>query len=132
MTTSDMRKDTRYQIAALVSFWWSYHGGTSNAGQGVTQDISQRSLWIVTDTMPPPQGARIQMTVTLPRMQGSRRSMTLAGEGIVVRSESWETTKNSVGPPGFAAVVQFYPEQSGDADLLNSYSTTTPASAYSN
>ena len=129
--TSGMRKEVRYKIAALATFWWSYQGGTASAGQGVTQDISQGGVWVVSDTAPPP-GSRIQMTVTLPRIEGSRYGMRLAGDGVVVRSESFEGAKEHNGPPGFGASIQFYPEQVGDTDVSGGWTRMTTASAYSN
>jgi len=126
-----MRRDVRYQIAALVSFWWSYQGELPNEGHGVTYDISQNGVWILTDAIPH-VGARIQLTINLPRLEGSRRSARLEGEGIVVRCKKWGAANDNEGPLGFGASVQLHAEGFDDADLLTDQSDMAPAPTYTN
>ena len=103
-----MQRAKRFECAAPVAFWWPLAQEAVQSGMGVTQNIGNSGVLIVTDECPP-TGVHIQMTVYLPQIEGSGYAMKLHGEGIVVRVES-ETSDSNERPTGFAASVQFYPE----------------------
>ena len=129
MTDPHARHAHRYPIAALVSFSWCSPGGAPQLGEGVTRDISHLGVMVISDASPP-VGVSIQMNVRLPRVKGSLHSVTMVGEGSVVRST--RGIDGGEGPPGFATSVQFYLEQSDDTDLLNAQGDTLAASKYRN
>ena len=104
------RQETRYPVAAPVSFWWPHSGGSLRAGEGFTQNISTRGVHVST-TVCPPAGVCIQMTVFLPPPDGGTYGVTLQGEGIVLRVDGASEGIQESGIKGFAAAVEFYPEQ---------------------
>jgi len=110
----DLRKATRYPLNAPVFYWWESADGTLQEAQGVTRDISDRGVFIVTRHLPP-AGVRIEMDVHLPSVSSAARSAQLRGEGTVLRSSEAEG-----GEPGFAAAMVFHAESSDAAAVLGS------------
>lgn len=132
MKVSDKRKDFRYPIAALVSFWWSCQDGALSKGQGVTHNVSESGVWIVSNFLPPAD-AMIQMRITLPKVEGSEKCACLEGEGVVVRMIDWKTAAGARdGPIGFAAAVHFCLRPFNDSDLPNGHDATSAARTHVN
>jgi hypothetical protein len=104
-----LRQETRYQLNAPVSYWWSCSKGEIQEGNGVTRDISQTGVFVETAECPP-AGTPVQMTVSLPRLGGDGSGMKLHGEGVVVRVEDNNTAKTKTLGKSFAASVRFYPD----------------------
>lgn len=117
MTALDMRFARRYQIAAPVDYWWSTPMGSVHSNHGLTHDISNNGVLIMTADCPPP-GVHIQMTIFVSRRHDETRRLELHGEGTVVRvlNKRGSTETNDISN-GFAATAQFYPELPNDAEL---------------
>ncbi|HTV09632.1 MAG TPA: hypothetical protein VMD97_11360 [Candidatus Aquilonibacter sp.] len=109
-TNIDARQQTRYPVAAPVSFWWPHAGGSLRTGEGFTRNISTRGVHISTAVCPP-AGVCIQMTIFLPPPDGGIHGVTLQGEGVVLRVERASTGSKDLDIIGFVAAVQFHPEQ---------------------
>lgn len=108
--TVDLRKASRYHLEAPVFFLWSPQNGTVRSGQGVTRDINTLGVWVRTSEVPP-AGSLVQMDIMLPRLGNEGPGMHLTGEGIVVRVEPCGTKDQSKAQGGFAASMQFYPDE---------------------
>jgi hypothetical protein len=118
MTEWDLRSARRYQMAAPTDFWWLEPSGATREGHGITRDISNTGVMIMSEECPS-VGVRVQMSVFVPRRQESRNHLELHGEGRVVRVEETSATPQGESTKGFAASVQFYPESFSDVDQLN-------------
>jgi hypothetical protein len=95
MASLDLRNANRYQIAALVFFWWCGSDGFVHTRQGTTRDISSSGV-LISAGICPTQGARIYLEVQLPPIKGRDRGMLLQGEGLVVRVEDVFNVDNEV------------------------------------
>jgi len=82
--------------------------------QGITRDISDRSVFILAKQLPP-AGARVEVDVHLPAVSTAARSAQLLGEGTVLRTCEGEAKES-----GFAAAVLFHAESSDAATVLGS------------
>jgi hypothetical protein len=109
MTDLQLRQANRYRLSAPVSFWWYPPEGSVKSSEGVTQDISHAGVLVMAHECPP-AGVQIQLTVLLPGLRDKSKGMKLHGEGVVVRLENSKDGSDSSGSLGFAASVQFYPE----------------------
>lgn len=114
-----LRQENRYQLTAPVSYWWSCSKGQIREGSGVTRNISQAGVLVVTNECPP-AGTPIQIAVFLPRLQGEGHGMKLHGEGTVLRVEDAEASAAKKGAESFAAAVRFYPELSASSGHTDS------------
>jgi len=110
----ELRKATRYRLSAPAFYWWENADGTLQEAQGITRDISDRSVFIVAKQLPP-AGVRVEVDVHLPAVGATARSAQLHGEGVVLRACGGEA-----GEPGFAATVVFHAESSDAASVLGS------------
>ena len=116
----ELRNANRYRLNASAVYWWAGVGELPQRGNGITQDISSSGVFVLTKALPP-LAARIEVDVLLPGVGEVSPGVRLKGDGFV-----WRLQRGPTGPVGFAAVVQFYPEQSdlaavcrcGLADLL--------------
>lgn len=105
----ELRKATRYRLNAPAFYWWESADGTLQEAHGVTRDISDRGVFIVTRHLPP-AGVRVEIDVHLPSVSRAARSAQLHGEGAVLRSSEAEA-----GESGFAAAAVFHAESSDAA-----------------
>jgi len=95
------RRGQRYIIASKVWFNWQTKDGCWLEGAGITRDISEDGLFVLTDTLPT-VGALIVVVVEMPALKMLPGPITYRGSGKVVRIEP------EVGEPcGFAAAVTF-------------------------
>ena len=109
-SVSEMRKAKRYRLSAPALFMAAPREGKPQSGRGVTRDINAFGVYILTDTSPP-VGARVQLDILLPKLEDPGFGMSLAGEGVVVRVEPQGSESAEPRKAGFAASVQFYPEE---------------------
>lgn len=108
----ELRKATRYRLQVPAFYWWESADGTLQEAQGVTRDISDRGVFIVTKQLPP-AGVRVEINVHLPSVNSAARSAQLHGEGTVLRAAEAEA-----GESGFAAAAVFHAESSDGAAVL--------------
>jgi hypothetical protein len=118
MTVLELRGATRYRMAASVEFWWPTQKGTIRASRGVTRDMSNCGVMILSDHCPP-VGAAIQLKVSLPSRQGRDHGMELEGDGVVVRVQTSDASSPLPLKSGFAASVHLYPALPEDEKHLN-------------
>ena len=95
------RKGQRYIIASKVWFNWQTKDGRWLEGEGITRDISEDGLFVLTDTLPT-VGALIVVVVEMPALKMLPRPITYRGSGKIVRIEP-----ELGGVCGFAAAVTF-------------------------
>ena len=106
----ELRKAKRYRLSAPALFLWAPHEGNPQSGQGMTRDINASGVYIQTEVLPP-VGALVQLDILLPKLDDPGFGMSLAGEGVVLRVEPHGPKSADAGEAGFAASVQFYPEE---------------------
>ncbi|MGA8532165.1 MAG: PilZ domain-containing protein [Acidobacteriaceae bacterium] len=124
MPGREVRSERRFLIAAPVAFWWPGQEGTMQAAKGRTLDISKRGVRVRAAECPP-KGALIQLTIVLPRMSDSGHTLTLQGEGVVIRVDHDGENSTETEETAFAALVQFYPERR----ILEPINTSTTEAA---
>src|SRR5262249_48166137 len=95
------RKGQRYIIASKVWFNWQTKDGRWLEGEGITRDISEDGLFVLTDTLPT-AGAPIVVMVEMPALKMFPRPIMYRGSGKIVRIEL-----EVGGLCGFAAAVTF-------------------------
>ncbi len=110
----DLRKANRYRLSAPVHFLWASHEKEPQRAKGLTRDINASGVYVVTDELPP-VGALVQLDILLPKLTEPGVGMSLAGEGVVVRVEPRGSRGSENPRGGFAASVQFYPEETASA-----------------
>jgi PilZ domain len=118
MTELDLRRATRYQLVAVVDFWWLNLNGSVQGSHGITHDISSNGVLIEANECPP-IGVHIQMTILIPRMSDSGSSLELHGEGTVVRIERCAKLQLAQKSSAFAASVQFHSESPSESEMHN-------------
>jgi hypothetical protein len=106
----ELRRATRYRLSAPALFLWAAQEENPQSGQGVTRDIQASGVYVLTDALPP-VGALVQLDILLPKLEDPGFGMSLAGEGVVLRVEPHGSKGAGTGKAGFAASVQFYPEE---------------------
>ena len=110
----ELRKATRYPVNAPALYSWEGADGTLQESQGITLDICDRGVFILTKEVPP-VGKCVELDVRLPAVAGTARAALLHGEGTVVR-----TSGRGAKESGFAAAVVFQTETSDAATVLGS------------
>lgn len=111
-------KQSRYRLAAAVSYCWEREDGSLEESEGTTRDVSPTGAFVSTPN-PPPVAARVQMEVSLPPLEGTKRGALLHGEGVVLRVD--RTNGRVVG---FAAEVVFQTEKIGQTVFCGLENTT--------
>lgn len=106
----ELRKTKRYRLNAQAHFLWAAPERTPQSGRGVTRDINASGVYVKTDDLPP-VGALVQLDILLPKLEDPGFGMSLAGEGVVLRVEPNGPHGACADEAGFAASVQFYPEE---------------------
>ncbi len=106
----ELRKTKRYLLSAPAHFLWASREGKPKSGQGVTRDINASGVYVLTDVLPP-VGALVQLDILIPKLEDPGFGMSLAGEGVVLRVEPHGPEGTGTSETGFAASVQFYPEE---------------------
>jgi hypothetical protein len=105
----ELRKANRYRLTAPAHFLWAPQEGKPQSGQGVTRDMNAFGVYVLTDSLPP-VGALVQLDILLPKLVDPGFGMSLAGEGVVLRVDPKGSEGAGSKDAGFAASVQFYPE----------------------
>ena len=72
--------------------------------------MNASGVYVLTDSLPP-VGALVQLDILLPKLGDPGFGMSLAGEGVVLRVEPQVSQGTEGKAAGFAASVQFYPEE---------------------
>jgi hypothetical protein len=117
----ELRKAKRYRLSAPALFLWAPHEGKPKSGQGVTRDINASGVYVLTDVLPP-VGALVQLDILIPKLEDPGFGMSLVGEGVVLRVESQGPEGAGASEAGFAASVQFYPDET--ASVLSRLETS--------
>jgi hypothetical protein len=117
----DLRKAKRYRLSAPALFLWAHQEGTPQSGRGITRDINAAGVYVLTDMLPP-VGALVQLDILLPKLEDPGFGMSLAGEGVVLRAEPHGAQGAGTSKAGFAASVNFYPEET--ASVLSRLETS--------
>ncbi len=117
----ELRKAKRYQLSAPALFLWAAQEGKPQSGQGVTRDMNASGVYVLTDALPP-VGALVQLDILLPKLVDPGFGMSLAGEGVVLRVDPRGSEDTGRKEAGFAASVQFYPEEA--ASVLSRLETS--------
>jgi hypothetical protein len=120
-TVIELRKSKRYRLSASAIFEWASHVGLPQSAQGVTRDLNASGVYVQADAVPPP-GALVQLDISLPSLAEAGSGMHLYGEGVVLRSEPNGANDAGAAESGFAASVQFYPEET--ASVLSRLETS--------
>jgi hypothetical protein len=96
----DRRNHRRYDLQATAHFSWKDAGGTRWQGRGLTRDISETGLFVVTRNAPP-SGVAVKVEVRAYSQWGS--GLLMQAKGQVVRVEVNEQPASGVG---FAAATR--------------------------
>jgi c-di-GMP-binding flagellar brake protein YcgR len=83
-STVERRHSTRYEIHAAVAFFWNDAEAKEVQGEGLTRDISDVGLYIVSEQCPPMK-SKVQIEVLFGKANGPGVSLT--GNMQVVRIE---------------------------------------------
>lgn len=94
----DRRVRLRFDLTAPVKYSWTDLTGRHH-GTGCTRDVSERGIFIVTDTLPP-MGATVHFEVSFPFRDESQIQMRAQGRVVRVDSESGTATER-----GFATLT---------------------------
>lgn len=89
----DRRVRPRFDLTAPVKYSWKDLAGNRH-GTGFTRDVSERGIFIVTDTLPP-MGATVHFEVSFPFRDESQIQMR--AQGRIVRLESENSTATQRG-----------------------------------
>lgn len=95
----DRRQGNRYDLKASIEFSWTDLEGNRHREEGLTRDISEFGIFVVTNCRPP-LGAQVSFEVSFP--SESAQAVRLQASGPVVRLE---TPNESEGQCGFAAAT---------------------------
>jgi PilZ domain len=96
----DRRHHKRYHLQATARFSWKDAGGARFEGSGLTRDISEKGVFVLTKHIPP-SGTTVRLEVRAPSHSGS--GLLIQSRGQVVRVEG------AAQPPatlGFAAATR--------------------------
>jgi PilZ domain len=96
----DRRRNTRYDLRTQVRFSWKGPDGVRHLKEGLTRDISEAGIFVLTDFRPP-SGTRVWFEVSYP--SASAQQVRIRAHGQVVRVESAD---QSPGQGGFAAATK--------------------------
>ncbi len=114
----ELRRAKRYRLSVPALFTWAPQEGKPRNGKGVTRDVNASGVYVLTDVLPP-VGALVQLDILIPKLEDPGFGMSLAGEGVVLRVEPQGAGTSEAG---FAASVQFYPEET--ASVLSRLETS--------
>lgn len=95
----DRRQHRRFDLKAPVTFTWRAKGETRRA-DGVTRDVSETGLFVVTD-FPPPSGTVVRVEVSFPLREDSQIQMKAQGKVVRVEAGGYSNTVQ-----GFAAATR--------------------------
>jgi hypothetical protein len=96
----DRRHHKRFELEAVTRFTWKNAEGVRCHGQGLTRDISETGVFIVTSKCPP-SGAAVRLQVRASALSTSGLMMQTSGQ--VVRVEQTERPRPAAG---FAAATR--------------------------
>ena len=96
----DRRLRTRFDLTAPVTYSWKERRGVRRTGRGATRDVSERGLFVLSDSCPP-VGTVIQFEVSFSFRDNSEIRMKAKGKVVRVQADG-----NGDGVRGFAADTQ--------------------------
>ncbi len=97
----DRRRSTRYRLSATVNFHWKDEEGLRRQGGGSPRDVSEKGIFVVSDTCPP-VGAALRLHVFFyARLDNLQLQMQAKAEVLRV-----EFGDELVGRGGFAALIK--------------------------
>jgi len=95
----DRRHHKRFDLQATARFFWKDAAGSRFEGQGLTRDISETGVFVLTPHIPP-SGTPVRLEV---------RAMSLSGSDLLMRSKGHVVRVVGSAPPadglGFAAAT---------------------------
>jgi len=95
----DRRLHQRFDLQATARFSWKDAGGVRIEGQGLTRDISEKGVFVLTPQVPP-SGTSVRLEVRAPSLSGS--DLLIQSRGQVVRVEGASQPQAGAG---FAAAT---------------------------
>lgn len=96
----DRRRNTRYDFRAQVRFSWKGPDGIRHREEGLTRDISERGIFVLTE-FHPPFGTRVRFEVSY--NSAPTRQLRIQGQGQVVRIDKADQAQKQ---DGFAAATK--------------------------
>jgi len=96
----DRRHHKRFDLQATARFSWKDAGGARFEGQGLTRDISEKGVFVLTPHVPP-SGTAVRLEVRASSRSGS--ALLIQSRGQVVRVEDAARTQAGLG---FAAATR--------------------------
>jgi len=93
----DRRQHRRFDLSAPVTYAWRKKGEGRRTADGITRDVSEMGLFVVTDS-PPPLGSVVRFEVSFVFRDNSQVQMRARGKVLRV-----ETDKKANSDQGFAA-----------------------------
>jgi hypothetical protein len=99
----ERRQATRYALNAPVSFSWEKPGHVYHQAAGVTRDICEKGIFVLTDMCPPPDAA-LQIEVCFPAV-GNGTTVQMLTRARVLRLELVDGGKT---PGGFAVFCKSF------------------------
>jgi len=108
----ERREHTRYAVHALIEFEWM-EAGVLRRGQGVTRDISQKGMFIDSNTVPPTK-ADLEVDVVFQDIARVPTGLRMRARSFVIRSE---LVSDRRAQHGFAILNKSY-ELHGDVNSV--------------
>jgi len=96
----DRRNHKRFEVEATARFSWTDAGGVRWQGRGLTRDISETGVFVLTPDCPP-SGVTVRLEVRASSL--TRSGLMMQAKGQVVRVEASEA---SAAIAGFAAATR--------------------------
>jgi PilZ domain len=95
----DRRQNQRFDLNAPVTYFWTKEENVQATGHGITRDVSQSGLFVLTDSFPP-VGTAIELELSFHLHDDS---LQMRASGSIVRVEAGV---GASGAQGFAAVMK--------------------------
>lgn len=92
----DLRATVRYSLRARVVFTWSDGQGRGHEGEGFTQNISRRGVFVLGASCPA-KGDRITLAIFLPALASETRELRIDAVGRVLRVEHAKPPADKTG-----------------------------------
>jgi PilZ domain-containing protein len=106
----DRRRNTRYDLRAQVKFSWKGRDGVRHREEGLTRDISERGVFVLTD-FHPPFGTKVRFEVSYP--SGSAQQLRIQGQGQVVRIDRADQPQKQSGFAAATKVIKLFGDELG-------------------
>jgi PilZ domain len=109
----DRRGKTRYDLRTQVRFSWKDPDGIRHDREGLTRDISEVGIFVLTD-FHPPFGANVRFEVSYP--SASAQQVRIQAQGQVVRIEGADPSRAQGGFAAATKVIKLFSHERDDKD----------------